>query len=43
MGKDVNKLQELINKLEQLVEENKSKNEANANEQTKDIENTITE
>ena len=27
MGKDVNKLQELIKKLEQLVEENKAKNE----------------
>ena len=44
MGKDVNKLQELIKKLEQLVEENKAKNElkeeTTSNETT---ENTVEE
>lgn len=39
MGKDVNKLQELITKLEQLVEENKVKNEVDT--QTQSEENNI--
>ncbi|MBP3255741.1 MAG: UPF0182 family protein [Clostridia bacterium] len=41
MGKDVSKLQELITKLEQLVEENKIKNEVES--QNQEIENTVNE
>ena len=41
MGKDINKIQELITKLEQLVEENKAKNELE--NQTKTIVNNIDE
>ena len=45
MGKDVNKLQELINKLEQLISENRAKNEINAQvvNEIEPINNTIKE
>ena len=39
MGKDVNKLQDLIKKLEQLVEEKKAKNEIKDNQQSEESQN----